>query len=66
MNCKGIARIDFFLAEDGTLFLNKIGTAPGLRINSVYPKLMKEYGMELSEVIDMLLEAAIENADKSY
>lgn len=66
MNCKGIARIDFFLADDGTLLLNKIGTAPGMRENSVYPKLMKEYGMELSEVIDMLLEAAVENADKSY
>ncbi len=66
MNCKGYARIDFFLADDGSLLLNKIGTAPGMRINSVYPKLMKEYGMELSEVIDMLLESAIENADKSY
>jgi D-alanine-D-alanine ligase len=37
-----------------------------MRCNSVYPKLMNEFGMELSEVIDMLLESAIENADKSY
>ncbi|MBR3901852.1 MAG: D-alanine--D-alanine ligase [Ruminococcus sp.] len=66
MNCKGYARIDFFLANDGTLLLNKIGTAPGMRCNSVYPKLMNEFGMELSEVIDMLLESAVENADKSY
>ena len=66
MNCKGYSRIDFFLAEDGSLLLNKIGTAPGMRENSVFPKLMKEYGLEFSEVIDMLLEAAIENADKCY
>ncbi len=66
MGCKGLARIDFFLADDGTLLLNKIGTAPGLRLNSVYPKLMKELGMDLSDVVDKLLEMAMENADKSY
>lgn len=66
MNCKGLARIDFFLADDGTLLLNKIGTAPGLRLNSVYPKLMKELGMNLTDVVDKLLEMALENADKSY
>lgn len=64
--CKGLARIDFFLADDGTLLLNKIGTAPGLRLNSVYPKLMKELGMNLTDVVDKLLEMALENADKSY
>lgn len=66
MHCKGIARMDFFLTDNGDLLLSKIGTAPGLRANSVYPKLMSSYGMSLSEVIDYLLEAAIENADKSY
>ncbi len=66
LGCKGIARIDFFLQEDGTLFLNKIGTSPGLRLNSVYPKLMKHLGMEMSYLIDKLLEQAIENSEKAY
>lgn len=66
MGCKGLARIDFFLADDGVLYLNKIGTAPGLRLNSVYPKLMAELGMTLSDVVDKLLEMAMDNADKCY
>ncbi len=66
LGCKGIARIDFFLQEDGTLLLNKIGTAPGLRLNSVYPKLMKHLGMEMPYLLDKLLEQAIENSEKTY
>ena len=34
LGCKGLARFDFFLTENGELFLNKIGTMPGLRKNS--------------------------------
>lgn len=66
LGCKGIARVDFFLQKDGTLLLNKIGTAPGLRLNSVYPKLMKHLGMEMPYLIDKLLEQAIENSEKTY
>ncbi|MDE6521123.1 MAG: D-alanine--D-alanine ligase [Ruminococcus sp.] len=67
LGCKGIARVDFFLQNDGTLFLNKIGTAPGLRLNSVYPKLMNHFGMNMPYFIDKLLEQAIDNFDeKTY
>lgn len=66
LGCKGMARIDFFLSEDGELLLNKIGTAPGLRQNSVYPKLMKQLGMEMPYLIDKLMEQAVENAEKTY
>lgn len=66
LGCKGMARIDFFLTDDGRLLLNKIGTAPGLRKNSVYPKLMQHLGMELPYLIDKLLEQAVENAERTY
>ncbi len=66
LGCKGFARVDFFLTDDGRLLLNKIGTAPGMRRKSVYPKLMENLGMELPELIDMLLESAIENAERMY
>lgn len=66
LGCKGIARVDFFLQDDGTLLLNKIGTSPGLRLNSVYPKLMKHLGMEMPYLIDKLLEQAMENFEKTY
>jgi len=66
LGCKGLARIDFFYEENGKLLLNKIGPAPGLRSNSVFPKLMEHSGIELSELIDRLLEQAIEFSDRSY
>lgn len=66
MGCKGMARIDFFLTENGDLLLNKIGTTPGMRKNSVYPKLMEHLGMTQEYLIDKLLEQAIENSERSY
>ncbi|MBQ8961572.1 MAG: D-alanine--D-alanine ligase [Ruminococcus sp.] len=66
LGCKGLARIDFFLTEDGRLLLNKIGTAPSLRKKSVYPKLMEHLGMTQSYLLDKLLEQAIENAERTY
>lgn len=66
LNCKGMARIDFFLTDDGQLLLNKIGVAPGLKKNSVYPKLMEHLGIGYSYLLDKLLEQAMENAERSY
>lgn len=66
LGCKGMARIDFFLTDDGELFLNKVGTTPGLRKNSVYPKLMEHLGMSRPYLMDKLMEQAIENAERNY
>ena len=66
MGCKGLARLDFFLTDDGRLLLNKIGTSPGLRKNSVFPKLMEHMGISHEDFVDMLLEQAIDNAERTY
>ncbi|MBP3379693.1 MAG: D-alanine--D-alanine ligase [Ruminococcus sp.] len=66
LGCKGLARVDFFLTDEGDLLLNKIGTAPGMRLNSVYPKLMAHMGTDMEELTDGLLEQAVESAEKSY
>lgn len=66
LNCKGFARVDLFITDDGELLLNKIGVAPGLRHNSVFPKLMNHLGFSYPYLIDKLLENAIENAERSY
>ena len=65
LGCKGMARIDFFLTDDGELLLNKVGTTPGLRKNSVYPKLMEHLGMSRPYLMDKLMEQAIENAERN-
>lgn len=66
LGCKGMARIDFFLSNDGELYLNKISTAPGFKADCIYPQLMKHLGMELPYLLDKLLEQAVENAERTY
>jgi len=66
LGCKGMARADMFLTDSGELLLNKIGTMPGLRKNSVFPRLMEELGYSHDELIDGLMEQAMDNADRTY
>ena len=66
MGCKGLARIDLLLTEDGRVLLNKIGTTPGLRKNSVFPMLMEHMGMSREALMDNLLEQAIDNFERAY
>lgn len=66
MGCKGLARTDFFLTEDGEVILNEINTMPGFTSISMYPKLMEDLGMTYSYLIDKLLEQAIDNSDRNY
>ena len=57
----GFARVDFFLRNDnGALVLNEINTIPGLTDASGFPKMWAGSGMKFSEVIDSLVEFAME------
>lgn len=66
LGCKGLSRVDFFLTDDGTLYLNEINTLPGFTSISMYPKLMENLGMSQSYLVDKLIEQAIENSEKNY
>ncbi len=57
----GMARVDFFVARDlSEVWLNEINTIPGFTAISMYPKLWEASGLTYSELIDRLLELAIE------
>jgi D-alanine-D-alanine ligase len=62
----GLARVDFFLRTDnGALLVNEINTMPGLTDASGYPKMWAGTGKQFSQVIDELIQLAIErHADK--
>ncbi|MFT3952252.1 MAG: D-alanine--D-alanine ligase family protein [Oscillospiraceae bacterium] len=62
INCKGLARIDFFCCADGTVILNEINTMPGFTAISMYPKLMGETGMTQGELMDRLIMLGMERA----
>ncbi len=59
LGCRGIARVDLFLRQDGTVILNEVNTLPGLTSYSRYPRMMAAAGLPLSEVIDQLVSLAL-------
>lgn len=59
LGCRGLARVDLFLKEDGTVVLNEVNTFPGMTSYSRYPRMMAAAGMPLGEVIDRLVSLAL-------
>ena len=57
---KGLSRVDFFLKDNGEIILNEINTMPGFTKISMYPKLFEAAGIEYTNLIDKLIELAIE------
>ena len=62
--CEGMARVDFFLSQTGDVIVNEINTIPGFTNISMYPKLWEASGIGYSELIDRLIQLAIERFDK--
>ena len=67
VDCAGMARVDFFLDKDtGELYVGELNTIPGFTPISMYPKLWAASGISYSELIDRLIELAMErHADNS-
>jgi D-alanine---(R)-lactate ligase len=59
LGCRGLARVDMFLKEDGTIVLNEVNTLPGMTSYSRYPRMMAAAGLPLSKVIDRLVALAV-------
>ena len=59
LGCRGLARVDMFLKEDGTLVLNEVNTFPGMTSYSRYPRMMTAAGLSLAEVIDRIISLAL-------
>ena len=60
MGCSGMSRVDFFLEDGGRVVFNEINTLPGFTSISMYPKLFDECGIKYPDLIDRLLNSAIE------
>jgi D-alanine--(R)-lactate ligase len=59
LGCKGLARVDMFLTEDGTVVLNEVNTLPGMTSYSRYPRMMAAAGLPLGELIDRLVSLTL-------
>ena len=61
IGCQGLSRVDFFVTyADNRIVFNEINTLPGFTSISMYPKLFSASGIPYSELLDQLLELAVE------
>ena len=67
IDCAGLARVDFFVERTGGRFyVNELNTIPGFTQISMYPKLWEATGLSYPDLIDRLIELAIErHAEKN-
>ncbi|MFH9107934.1 D-alanine--D-alanine ligase family protein [Streptomyces albus] len=59
-SCEGLVRADFFLGEDGEFVINEINTMPGFTRISMYPRMWQESGVSYPELVDRLIQAALD------
>lgn len=57
---EGMSRVDFFLHDDGKIFINEVNTIPGFTNISMYPKLWQATGLSYPKLIEELIHLAIE------
>ena len=62
--CDGMARVDFFVREDGEVLVNELNTIPGFTATSVYAKLFEASGIPYPELLDRLVELALQRHDR--
>ena len=59
LNCEGLARVDFFVTDNGEVILNEINTLPGFTPISMYPQMFIAGGMEYPQLLDILIARAL-------
>jgi D-alanine-D-alanine ligase len=67
VDCAGMARVDFFVEDpdgDATVLVNELNTIPGFTATSVYAKLFEASGIPYVELLDRLLELALERHER--
>ena len=63
LGCTGLSRVDFFVRNsDNAILLNELNTLPGFTSISMYPKLFEAAGIPTPELLDRLIELALERA----
>jgi D-alanine-D-alanine ligase len=66
LDLSGLARVDFFIEkETDQVYINEVNTLPGFTTISMYPKLWEASGLSYAQLMDRLIELAIErHADR--
>jgi len=62
--CEGMARVDFFVRENGEVVVNELNTIPGFTATSVYARLFEASGIPYAELLDRLIQLALERHER--
>jgi len=62
--CEGMARVDFFVRPDAEVLVNELNTIPGFTATSVYAKLFEASGVPYPELVDRLVQLALERHER--
>jgi D-alanine-D-alanine ligase len=62
--CEGMARVDLFVTTDGEVVVNELNTIPGFTATSVYAKLFEASGIPYPQLLDRLIELALERHER--
>ncbi len=62
--CAGMARVDCFVRNDGSVLINELNTIPGFTATSVYAKLFEASGIDYPTLLSRLVEHAIERHER--
>jgi len=58
IDCQGLARVDFFLTEDGPV-INEINTMPGFTTISMYPRMWAASGIDYATLLATMVDTAV-------
>ena len=64
LGCRGYARIDFRMSEDGEFYFLEANTLPGMTSTSLVPKAAKAAGIEFPQLLDKIAQIAIDDFEK--
>jgi D-alanine-D-alanine ligase len=59
LGCEGLARVDFFVSDSGTITLNEVNTMPGMTALSQYPTMWDLSGVDYRELLNRLIDRAL-------
>src|SRR5437660_4667750 len=62
--CEGMARVDCFVVGADSVVVNELNTIPGFTSTSVYAKLFEASGLSYDELLQRLIELALERQER--
>ncbi|MGN6160374.1 MAG: D-alanine--D-alanine ligase family protein [Marmoricola sp.] len=62
LDVEGLARVDFFALPDGSVLVNEVETMPGFTSTSMFPLLWQHVGVSYPELVDRLVQQALERS----